>query len=127
MFNININKRIYSKMEYENPWADKLKMIHKNVKAVKPEPRKPKMDHKQEAKINEDKSRAFVEELLKHAFRKLNKEKENELRKTFEETYDGAIREVEKVREEILGSLFLPDRKTIIMLGYMCMLRDSAD
>ena len=39
----------------------------------------------------------------------------------------GAIREVEKVREEILGSLFLPDRKTIIMLGYMCMLRDSAD
>jgi len=107
-------------MEYENPWADKIRIIHKNVKSVKPEPRKPR-EKKNNNKLDD---RGFVEELLEHAFRKLDKKSEQKIRKTFGESYDGAVSEIQTLKEDILNSKFLPDKKTLIMIGYMCMLRD---
>lgn len=107
-------------MEYENPWADKYKKVHKNVKSVKPEPKIIKNN-----KSEEEKNREFIEELVEHAFSKLDKKSEEKVIKIFGDSYVGAIRETEKLKEEILGSLFLPDRKTMIMLGYLCMLQEA--
>ena len=113
-------------MEYDNPWGDKTKITHKNIKATKPEPRKPK--EKQKEKLSEEETKwRFVEELVGHAFRKVNSEAEKKIRKTFGDSYDGAMSEVKLLKEEILGSPFLPDRKTKIFLGYLCMIRDAME
>lgn len=112
-------------MQYDNPWEDRTKKRHKNVKAVKPEPKIIKPKEKTTDEINKQ-NWEFIEGLAEKAFPELSVKTRKNVEKTFgKECIENLLTQTNLVKEDILESTFLPDKKTRILLSYIVMLQDQ--
>jgi len=113
-------------MEIFNPWEDKSGKKHKNKKALKPV-KKSKLETPQNKLIEYEKKRwKFINELVEISLRDFSPKSQQFGNDIFGEDWMDEFKiEIKNVKEDILESMFLPDKKTTILLKCLFILQES--
>ena len=118
-------------MEYEDKWADKRRIIHKNKKAVKPEKKKEKNNEKHIAETDEKQEILspkweYLHKLVKGSLCQMKEKTRFYSEKHFGKNWTSEfMSEVEYLSEDILSSNFLPDERIEILLKYLFIIQES--